>query len=185
MQTDPIADFLTRIRNAAAAKHQSVDVPVSKLKTEIARIHTRAEDEIESAGKHALMEVRHAAARMASSQSAVGWRQLANGMRNLQGLMATLIRKQFDRGAIARHQQTGPVGGDFAPKLVVGPFFDERAFRAIALDQSLNFELAERLPNLTVDQVNAAVRKHLKTEGIKVAIVARDAAALGELQREV
>jgi len=38
MQTDPIADFLTRIRNAAAAKHQRVDVPVSKLKTEIARI---------------------------------------------------------------------------------------------------------------------------------------------------
>ena len=38
MQTDPIADFLTRLRNAAAAKHQRVDVPVSKLKTEIARI---------------------------------------------------------------------------------------------------------------------------------------------------
>ena len=29
MQTDPIADFLTRIRNAAAAKHQRVDVPAS------------------------------------------------------------------------------------------------------------------------------------------------------------
>ena len=38
MQTDPIADFLTRIRNAAAAKHQRVDVPASKLKAEIARI---------------------------------------------------------------------------------------------------------------------------------------------------
>src|SRR6266702_2958959 len=38
MQTDPIADFLTRLRNAAAAKHQRVDVPVSRLKTEIARI---------------------------------------------------------------------------------------------------------------------------------------------------
>jgi small subunit ribosomal protein S8 len=38
MQTDPIADFLTRLRNAAAAKHQRVDVPLSKLKTEIARI---------------------------------------------------------------------------------------------------------------------------------------------------
>jgi small subunit ribosomal protein S8 len=38
MQTDPIADFLTRIRNAASAKHQRVDVPASKLKTEIARI---------------------------------------------------------------------------------------------------------------------------------------------------
>jgi len=38
MQTDPIADFLTRIRNATQAKHQRVDVPTSKLKTEIARI---------------------------------------------------------------------------------------------------------------------------------------------------
>ena len=38
MQTDPIADFLTRLRNATAAKHQRVDVPVSKLRTEIARI---------------------------------------------------------------------------------------------------------------------------------------------------
>jgi len=38
MQTDPIGDFLTRIRNAAAAKHQRVDVPASKLKSEIARI---------------------------------------------------------------------------------------------------------------------------------------------------
>ena len=36
--TDPIADMLTRIRNAQAAKHQKVDVPVSKLKLEIARI---------------------------------------------------------------------------------------------------------------------------------------------------
>jgi small subunit ribosomal protein S8 len=38
MQTDPIADFLTRLRNAADAKHQRVDVPASRLKTEIARI---------------------------------------------------------------------------------------------------------------------------------------------------
>jgi small subunit ribosomal protein S8 len=36
--TDPIADMLTRIRNAYAAKHQKVDVPLSKLKIEIARI---------------------------------------------------------------------------------------------------------------------------------------------------
>ena len=42
-------------------------------------------------------------------------------------------------------------------------------------------ELADRLPKLTVDQVNAAVRKHLKTEGMKVAIVARDAAGLRDL----
>jgi small subunit ribosomal protein S8 len=38
MMTDPIADMLTRIRNANQAKHKRVDMPVSKLKTEIARI---------------------------------------------------------------------------------------------------------------------------------------------------
>jgi len=36
--TDPIADMLARIRNAVAAKHSRVDIPVSKLKLEIARI---------------------------------------------------------------------------------------------------------------------------------------------------
>lgn len=36
--TDPIADMLTRIRNAIGAKHAKVDVPASNLKAEIARI---------------------------------------------------------------------------------------------------------------------------------------------------
>jgi len=38
MTTDPIADLLTRIRNAARAKHPRVDLPASKLKLEITRI---------------------------------------------------------------------------------------------------------------------------------------------------
>ena len=36
--TDPIADLLTRIRNASTAKHPSVDVPASNLKKAIAQI---------------------------------------------------------------------------------------------------------------------------------------------------
>ena len=36
--TDPIADMLTRIRNANSAKHKTVDVPASKIKTAIAEI---------------------------------------------------------------------------------------------------------------------------------------------------
>jgi small subunit ribosomal protein S8 len=36
--TDPIADMITRIRNAVTAKHTRVDLPASKLKAEIARI---------------------------------------------------------------------------------------------------------------------------------------------------
>ena len=38
MFSDPIADMLTRVRNAYAAGHPKVDVPASKLKMEIARI---------------------------------------------------------------------------------------------------------------------------------------------------
>lgn len=36
--TDPIADMLTRIRNACGSKHRRVDMPSSKLKVEIAKI---------------------------------------------------------------------------------------------------------------------------------------------------
>ncbi|KRM89431.1 30S ribosomal protein S8 [Liquorilactobacillus vini] len=36
--TDPIADFLTRIRNASLAKHESVEIPASKIKHDIAEI---------------------------------------------------------------------------------------------------------------------------------------------------
>ena len=36
--TDPIADMLTRIRNAVTSKHARVDMPASRLKAEIARI---------------------------------------------------------------------------------------------------------------------------------------------------
>jgi small subunit ribosomal protein S8 len=36
--TDPIADMLTRIRNAGQAKHRRVDMPASKVKTQIAQI---------------------------------------------------------------------------------------------------------------------------------------------------
>lgn len=38
--TDPVADFLTRIRNAIHAAHETVDIPASKLKAEVARILT-------------------------------------------------------------------------------------------------------------------------------------------------
>jgi small subunit ribosomal protein S8 len=36
--TDPIADFLTRIRNGIQASHDQVDIPASRLKREVARI---------------------------------------------------------------------------------------------------------------------------------------------------
>jgi small subunit ribosomal protein S8 len=36
--TDPISDFLTRVRNAIHAAHETVEIPASKLKSELARI---------------------------------------------------------------------------------------------------------------------------------------------------
>ena len=36
--TDPVSDLLTRIRNACNARHETVDIPSSKMKLEIARI---------------------------------------------------------------------------------------------------------------------------------------------------
>ena len=38
MNTDPIADYLTRIRNAVAAKHRMVEIPASNLKKNITKI---------------------------------------------------------------------------------------------------------------------------------------------------
>jgi small subunit ribosomal protein S8 len=38
MYTDPIADYLTRVRNAISAKHRVVDIPASNLKKEITKI---------------------------------------------------------------------------------------------------------------------------------------------------
>ena len=39
--SDPVADFLTCVRNAIRAKHRRVDVPASKLKTELTRVLLR------------------------------------------------------------------------------------------------------------------------------------------------
>ncbi len=39
-KSDPIADYLTRVRNAARAKHKKVDVPASSIKKELTRILT-------------------------------------------------------------------------------------------------------------------------------------------------
>lgn len=61
MLTDPIADMLTRIRNAAGARKRRVDMPVSKLKSEVARIlkenHFIQDYKILDDGRHGLLRV--------------------------------------------------------------------------------------------------------------------------------
>ena len=61
MVTDPIADMLTRVRNAGSARHRRVDMPVSKLKTEVARIlkdnHYLHDYKILDDGKHGVLRL--------------------------------------------------------------------------------------------------------------------------------
>jgi len=61
MMTDPIADLLTRIRNAAGARQRRVDIPVSKLKVEVARIlkenHFIQDYKVLDDGRHGVLRV--------------------------------------------------------------------------------------------------------------------------------
>jgi small subunit ribosomal protein S8 len=61
MMTDPIADMLARIRNALQARHKRVDMPVSKLKTEIARLlkenHFIHDFKVLDDGRHGVLRV--------------------------------------------------------------------------------------------------------------------------------
>ena len=61
MMTDPIADMLTRVRNASRVKAKRVDIPVSKLKTEFARIlkdnHFIHDYKVLDDGRHGVLRV--------------------------------------------------------------------------------------------------------------------------------
>lgn len=60
--TDPISDMLTRVRNAASAGHESVSIPHSSLKAEIARILKRegfiSDFSVETAGKRSFLALK-------------------------------------------------------------------------------------------------------------------------------
>ena len=61
MMTDPVADMLSRVRNAMRAGHKRVDMPVSKLKAEIARIlkenHYIHDFKVLDDGRHGVLRV--------------------------------------------------------------------------------------------------------------------------------
>jgi len=61
MMTDPIADMLTRIRNAGQAGHRWVDMPPSKLKVEIARLlkesHFVFDHKVLDDGRHGILRI--------------------------------------------------------------------------------------------------------------------------------
>jgi small subunit ribosomal protein S8 len=93
--TDPIADMLTRIRNACGAKHRRVDMPASKMKVEIARIlkeHSLISDftTLESDEGRKLLRVR---LKYAGGQSAI---------RELQRVSTPGLRKYVGAAEIPR-----------------------------------------------------------------------------------
>ena len=59
--TDPVADMLTRIRNACSAGHRRVDMPVSRLKTDLARLlrdnHFIADYKVLDDGAHGVLRL--------------------------------------------------------------------------------------------------------------------------------
>lgn len=61
MMTDPIADMLTRIRNAGQAGHRWADMPISKLKIEIAKLlkenHFAYDYKVLDDGRHGVLRV--------------------------------------------------------------------------------------------------------------------------------
>lgn len=61
MNTDPIADMLTRIRNAGMAGHAAVEMPSSKLKTELAKVLKAegyiAEHSVKEVGKFKVLSI--------------------------------------------------------------------------------------------------------------------------------
>jgi small subunit ribosomal protein S8 len=61
MMTDPIADMLTRLRNAATAGHKWADMPVSKLKVQVARVltenHYVHDHKVLDDGRHGVLRV--------------------------------------------------------------------------------------------------------------------------------
>src|SRR5919205_282758 len=126
--TDPVADFLTRIRNAIAAAHETVEIPSSGLKRELARI-LREQGYIRSfevlppqegrPGEYIRIELKYTESRRSAIQglrrvSRPGQRHYApsGGIRKVQGGMGTSI-VTTSRGVMTGHEarQAG-VGGE-------------------------------------------------------------------------
>ena len=124
--TDPIADFLTRIRNGIMAAHETVEIPSSKLKKELARI-LREQGYIESfetvegrpgaAGERLVVKLKYTEARVSVISgirrvSRPGQRRYVNATEvpKVQGGLGTAIvstSRGVMTGHAARQQRVG------------------------------------------------------------------------------
>jgi small subunit ribosomal protein S8 len=127
-QTDPIADFLTRIRNGIIASHEEVDIPSSNLKREMARIlreqgyingfELLPPDE-EHPGERVRVQLKYSEDRRPAISglrrvSRPGQRHYApaGGIRKVQGGMGTSI-VSTSRGVMTGHEaRRAGVGGE-------------------------------------------------------------------------
>ena len=132
-QTDPISDFLTRIRNGIIASHEEVDIPSSKLKREMARIlreqgyingfDVLPPDE-ESPGERIRVTLKYSEDRRPAISglrrvSRPGQRHYApsDGIRKVQGGMGTSI-VSTSRGVMTGHEaRRAGVGGELVARV--------------------------------------------------------------------
>ena len=129
-QTDPIADFLTRIRNGVRADHDEVEMPASTFKTELARI-LREQGYIEDfseeparVGRMLRVRLKYTEARRPVIQgierlSKPGRRQYvrADSVPKVQGGMGTTIIST-SRGVMSGHEaRHAGVGGELVARV--------------------------------------------------------------------
>ncbi|MEX2283538.1 MAG: 30S ribosomal protein S8 [Gemmatimonadota bacterium] len=124
MMTDPIADMLTRVRNAAQAKGKRVDMPVSKLKTEIARIlkesHFIHDYKVLDDGKHGVLRLylkyydEHSIIRHIERVSRPGRRiyKAADDMPRIRGGLGIAIVSTSQGMMTDRQARAAKVGGE-------------------------------------------------------------------------
>lgn len=122
---DPIADFLTRIRNAGMAKHETVEMPHSKMKAEMARILKEQgyvndySERGEGAKKQLVIELKYGpdgdraihGLRRVSRPGRRTYRRQANIPRVLDGLGVAIL--STSRGILTDHEaRRAGIGGE-------------------------------------------------------------------------
>ena len=123
MMTDPIADMLTRVRNAVAAGHSSVVMPASRLKADIARVlreegYIRGFDVQEDKGKRTLrIQLRYAAKKQ---PILVGLKRISRPGLRVYSKRSAIPRVFGGVGTAILSTPRGVMTGDQARRLGVG-----------------------------------------------------------------
>src|SRR3989442_1706452 len=172
---DPVADMLTRVRNACQAGHRRVDMPVSKLKVEIARLlrdnHYVQDFKVLDDGRHGLLRLYlkyHNDAPVIRELQRVSAPGLRRYVKALHGLTRTLVANMVDgvTKGFAKALEIQGVGYKAEPKpfgvqLVVGfshpvPYHAPQGIK-ISVDNNVLVKI-EGVDKELVGQVAAEIR---------------------------